>query len=53
MNDETDKNNDDDKDLFQQAIIQPVTDFDTLEMVFVITDFQSVDISIFDSPTDQ
>lgn len=39
-------------DLFQQAIIQPVTDFDTLEMVFVITDFQPFDTSIFDSPTE-
>ena len=39
-------------DLFQQAIIQPVTDFDTLEMVFVITDFQPVDTSIFESPTE-
>lgn len=39
-------------DLFQQAVIQPVTDFDTLEMVFVITDFQPFDTSVFDSPTE-
>lgn len=39
-------------DLFQQAIVQPVTDFDTLEIVFVITDFQPVDTSIFDRPTE-
>lgn len=39
-------------DLFQQAVIQPVTDFETLEMVFVITDFQPFDTSIFDSPTE-
>lgn len=39
-------------DLFQQAVVQPATDFDTLEMVFVITDFQPVDTSIFDSPTE-
>jgi rod shape-determining protein MreC len=37
-------------DLFQQAVIQPATDFDTLEMVFVITDFKPIDTSIFDSP---
>jgi rod shape-determining protein MreC len=39
-------------DLFQQAIIQPAVDFDSLEMVFVITDFRAVDTSIFDSLPD-
>ncbi len=38
--------------LFQQAVVQPATDFDTLEIVFVVTDFRPVDLSIFDSPTD-
>ncbi|MFZ1400622.1 MAG: rod shape-determining protein MreC [Candidatus Promineifilaceae bacterium] len=39
-------------DLFQQAIVQPATDFDTMEIVFVITDFNPIDTSIFDSPTE-
>ncbi|WP_420628970.1 rod shape-determining protein MreC [Candidatus Leptofilum sp.] len=39
-------------DLFQQAIVQPATDFDTLEIVFIITDFNPIDTSIFDSPTE-
>ncbi len=38
--------------LFQQAVVQPATDFDTLEIVFVVTNFRPVDLSIFDSPTD-
>ncbi|MCA9917156.1 MAG: rod shape-determining protein MreC [Anaerolineales bacterium] len=38
-------------DLFQQAIVQPATDFDTMEIVFIITDFSPIDTSIFDSPT--
>lgn len=37
-------------ELFQQAVIQPATDFDNLEMVFVIVNFQPVDTTIFDSP---
>ncbi|MCP4362835.1 MAG: rod shape-determining protein MreC [Chloroflexi bacterium] len=37
-------------ELFQQAIIQPGTDFDTLETLFIITDFQPIDTTIFDSP---
>jgi rod shape-determining protein MreC len=39
-------------DLFQRAIIQPAVDFDSLEMVFVITDFRAIDTSIFDSIPD-
>ena len=38
-------------DLFQQAIVQPATDFETMEIVFVITDFNQIDTSIFESPT--
>ncbi len=40
-------------ELFQQAIVQPATDFGTLEIVFVITDFQPVDTTIFESPTER
>jgi rod shape-determining protein MreC len=36
-------------DLFQQAIIQPVVDFSSLEMIFVVTDFRTIDTSIFDT----
>ena len=36
-------------ELFQKAIIQPAVDFDALEMVFVVTDFRTIDTSIFDS----
>jgi rod shape-determining protein MreC len=39
-------------DLFQRATIQPAVDFDSLEMVFVITDFRDIDTSIFDSIPD-
>lgn len=37
-------------DLFQQAIVQPATDFETLEIVFVIIDFNPIDTSVFESP---
>ncbi len=37
-------------DLFQRAIIQPAVDFDSLEVVFVITSFRVIDTSIFDDP---
>ncbi|HRQ38696.1 MAG TPA: rod shape-determining protein MreC [Chloroflexota bacterium] len=36
--------------LFQQAVVQPVTDFENLEIVFVITNFQPVNTAIFDNP---
>jgi rod shape-determining protein MreC len=36
-------------ELFQKAIVQPAVDFDSLEMVFVVTDFRTIDTSIFDS----
>ncbi len=39
-------------DLFQRATIQPAVDFDSLEMVFVITDFRTIDTSIFDTIPD-
>jgi rod shape-determining protein MreC len=36
-------------ELFQRATIQPAVDFDALEVVFIITDFRSIDTSIFDN----
>ena len=40
-------------DLFQRAVVQPVVDFNSLELVFVITDFREIDTSIFDTiPSD-
>lgn len=39
-------------ELFQQVIVQPAVDFESLEMVFVITDFRVIDTSIFDSVPD-
>jgi len=37
-------------ELFQRAVIQPAVDFDALEIVFVITDFEPVDTTIYESP---
>ncbi len=34
-------------ELFQRAIVQPAVDFGSLEIVFVITSFQRLDISVF------
>ena len=34
-------------DLFQQAIIQPAVDFESLEIVFVVTNFEPVNTEIF------
>jgi rod shape-determining protein MreC len=34
-------------ELFQRAIVQPAVDFDSLEIVFVITDFEPIDPEIF------
>ncbi len=34
-------------ELFQRAVIQPAVDFDSLELLFVITDFEPVDTEIF------
>ncbi len=36
--------------LFQQAVVQPITDFENLEVVFVITNFEPVNTTIFDNP---
>lgn len=37
-------------ELFQRAVVQPAVDFDALEVVFVITDFEPVDDEIFAEP---
>lgn len=37
-------------ELFQRAELQPAVDFDELEMVFVLTNFEKVDTSIFEEP---
>lgn len=34
-------------ELFQRATVQPAVDFDSLELVFVITDFDPVDFELF------
>lgn len=34
-------------ELSQQAVVQPATDFESLEIVFVITDFQPLDVDLF------
>ncbi len=39
-------------ELHQRAIVQPAINFDALEEVFVITNFQPVDTSLFDEPPD-
>ncbi|MCA9952555.1 MAG: rod shape-determining protein MreC [Anaerolineales bacterium] len=39
-------------ELFQSAIVQPAVDFDSLEVVFVITDFEAVDTTIFEEQTE-
>jgi len=38
-------------ELFQRAIVQPAVDFTALEIVFVITNFPTVDTSVFDTET--
>lgn len=35
-------------DLFQRATVQPATDFNSLETLFVVTDFQQIDTEIFE-----
>lgn len=38
-------------ELFQSAVVQPAVDFEALEIVFVITDFQPIETDLFsDSP---
>jgi rod shape-determining protein MreC len=38
-------------ELFQRAVVQPAADLDSLELIFVISDFEPVDTSVF-SPTE-
>lgn len=38
-------------ELFQEAVVRSLNNFDTLEIVLVITNFQPVDLSIFESGT--
>jgi rod shape-determining protein MreC len=35
-------------ELFQRAVVQPAVDFDSLEVLFVVTDFEPVDTHFFD-----
>ena len=35
--------------LFQQVTIQPIVDFDNLETIFIITDFEPIDTAVFDN----
>lgn len=37
-------------ELSQRALVQPATDFDALEMVFVITNFQPLNVDVFTNP---
>lgn len=37
-------------ELFQSVVVQPAVDFDSLEVVFVITNFRVIDTTIFDTP---
>ncbi len=37
-------------ELFQRAIVQPAVDFEALEIVFVITDFEPIDTDVFSAP---
>jgi len=34
-------------ELFQQAVVQPAVDFRTLETLFVVTEFESIDVQFF------
>jgi rod shape-determining protein MreC len=38
-------------ELFQRAVVQPAVDFSALEIVFVITNFPTVDTSVFETET--
>jgi rod shape-determining protein MreC len=37
-------------ELYQDAVVRSLNNFDTLEIVLVVTNFQPVDLSIFDAP---
>jgi rod shape-determining protein MreC len=39
-----------DADLFQRAVLEPAVNFNTLEVVFVISGFEPVDTSVFEEP---
>ena len=39
-------------ELYQEAVVRSLNNFDTLEIVLVITNFQPVDLSIFDTNTE-
>lgn len=39
-------------ELFQQAVVRSLNDFDTLEIVLVVTNFQPVDLSVFEQTTE-
>jgi hypothetical protein len=34
-------------ELFQRAVVQPAVDFNTVEIVFVVTEFAEVNLDIF------
>lgn len=38
-------------ELFQQAVVRSLNNFDTLEIVLVVTNFQPVDLSVFEQAT--
>jgi len=39
-------------ELFQRATVQAAADFEALELVFVVTNFEMVNTEIFGSPAD-
>jgi rod shape-determining protein MreC len=39
-------------ELFQRATVQAAADFEALELVFVVTNFETVNTEIFGSPAD-
>lgn len=43
----------DDTKLFQEAVVRSLIDFNRLEVVLIITDFESIDLSAFPTPTPQ
>lgn len=42
-----------DADILQRAILQPAEQLDDLEMVFIITNFEPIDTTVFDSPPEE
>ena len=39
-------------ELFQKAVVQAAVDFEALELVFVVTNFETINTTVFGSPTD-